>query len=360
MEIGVGQLKLKIVGKEFYCRHCRTLTPKCYRLNHRSGIWFLVKATCNGNSAHFVTGHGEREGRFPFNLDKSIGEELRRGMSGCVDYEHGYVTCGGWYSIKSPVFVEDEIEEKKRLRLNDTEYSALSQCLERDKVKILTGLLDKNIISLNTRLGLWETAKPLLHTYQNAVITALPLDARITRIGDSFRAEFEYGNIKFNITKKSRYYTRQWSNGIVNVEINPRKMIYYGEVFGRKLAYYYVQQLDRIYAYEQRDSSVSSAVIYPVMDSIPKFMWWLFHRRLGDLIFVEQDDKDSKYLTQPLYHDQPLEKLQVISGTLEKQDHQYILKSDSKVVLYHPDHGTLELPANVYRIYLVPYRQRAE
>lgn len=357
----VGEIEFVPVGKEFYCRHCEEY-GECAS-HHRSGIWFAMKAVTERGTVYFILGEGEREERFPFNINP--GKVIRAKMSGAVDYEKGYKTCGSWYSLKVPVFL-DEFEEQE-VELSEDEKILLAALLNKYRVKILTELLSRSLIYSYSDLGVWNDVKPLLYTFASAKKTKLPLGATIERLPNSFNAVFRYGEkIRVTITKKSYYHYHRLNENIVEVTINEgeglhrlnRKILYYGEVQGRRIAYLLKQM--RLYGWEEYNGGVSSAeinLLYVPLHSLEDFILTLFERRLGDLVFL---DHDSACFNSVYEHQ--LRKLDVHNGVIHHNEIKTTLvpTGGGNIIISHPDHGALELEPRNYIVKTVPYARRAE
>jgi len=357
----VGDLRFDVVDIQHYCRYCEQYSKYC-REQHRSGIWFLVRATNTKTKAttYFVIGEGEAEEKIKH---ASYGELKYYGMSGCSDYENAYITCGGWHSIKSPVFAietpEYKLKSLKPIKLTTFKRVILAELLDSEKPQILIELLKQGIIDFQTDLGVWEAIKPLLITWESEKTIDLPLGAWLSWKGKSWLADFHFGLITIHTIKAKPKVTE--IDGIYYIHLG-RKTIAYAEIFGRKIAYYKYYPYGELVGFEEYQGYYHQPCRIRLidLDNIHHYMKLLFFRRLGDLLFLTNDDLEfleEEYVTISPAEKQHFNKIKCIQGCIEFNKPIRIF-SDDKIVLYHKEHGLLELPKGEYIAYQVPYRVR--
>ena len=359
----VGDLKLEVVDKQHYCRYCEQYTPYC-RKRHRSGIWYLVRVTNTKTKAatYFVIGEGEAEEKIKY---VNYGELLYFGLSGCKDFENAYVTCGGWNSLKHPVFdietPEHKLKALRPVKLTNFENRVLVELIDENKIHILIELLKQGVIDFQTDLGLWESAKPLLATWESEKTIDLPLGAWLSWKGESWLADFHWGLITIH-TIKAKPKVREYE-GIHYLSLGS-KTIAYADVFGRKTAYYqYYKYGLELVGFEEYNGYYHLPCrirLIDNLDNIHHYMKLLFFRRLGDLLFLTDDDLEfleSEGVTVSTATKSMFNKIKCIKGCIEFGDQIRVFGSN-KIVLYHDEHGLLELPSGEYVAYQVPYIQR--
>jgi len=372
-------MNYKVVDKEFYCRYCRSY-DQC-KGKHRSGIWFKLAFgnTLTDRCLIITIGEGEREFNFPFNC--SVGEEIRRGMSGCIYFQKGHITMSGWHYLTDIITerTDKNFSELQSITLTQSEQIILSKLLNQNKVKILKALTDEKIISLEDDWGLWNHIKPLFFVYKRRNVKEFPLGARIEEQPDTFKAKFVWGDIQFFIPK-GRYTHHYLFDNLNVITIGKRelwqegKQIFYGEVYGRKIVYYYHYDHNIIYANEVYNNHIHPPALInpPLFEYLHSYIQKLFYRRLGDILFIKEEEiEEPAYCNEkiigailkpyripiiPAQH-QHLSKVKIIQGELEETPNLKI-KSSSEVVIYHPEHGLILLEGGEYYIFQVPYISR--
>lgn len=290
--------------------------------------------------------------------DCLLGDFMWRGMSGCEKYERAYKTCGGWWSIKSQLvdgkcscFVYDYIGEHEEV--GETEANLF---VSRHMDEILRLVLSK--------LSYYEMAQ---------LEGVLASDVRLARFLPMIwyrKRCIERKGIIYKYFEESTYAEISFRNSKVTLKlpklrrpvINTRgSLLEIFETVGKQRVIYIKE--------EQEQEKVVVYVLYPYRDVVEGYEYYagqlhdrclinirdivmqvLLERRLGDLIFLSYG-VDGLELAEESH----LEKLQVISGEIDKVNK--VVKGD-RVVMYHPEHGTLVLPAGSYYIYQVPYLRR--
>jgi hypothetical protein len=364
MEINIGEIKIEVLSTEHYCTVCDTFSWRCHA-RHRSGNLFILRFSIPYKEpVFFLLSEGEFKEIRSVNVQSVLGDLVFQKMSGTEIYERGKVTAAGWISFEPVLRVREEDINADQLRKNLTleERELLYLLLDEHKVALLTkfiaamvetsSLLRENIHGFieNLDLGVWTHLKPLLHTFASNKVYWVDR-ACITFIPFSFRAQFELGKIKFKVTKArpETFGLAEYDN--VNVVKLGKRKIYVVDSGERVSVYYELPSI--VYAYEQyRDQLHPSALLSP--QYFKQNMESLFKRRLGDILFIPSESAPSEAKVEQL--PDWAGKLRVLQGlVVAAGDSYYVQSSDSDVVLYHPEHGTLTLPAGVYRVERVQY-----
>ena len=346
----LGNLEFRVVDKEFYCRYCDRYTPYCFR-NHRSGLWFKVAVrNRNGKEITVVFGEGEREHRFPFLAN--VGELLYSGMSGCEDYEKGYVTCGGWFGLKGVLVDYQEEDTNIEPEMNEHEKIAFARMLNDYAKEIIKTLIDNDVTTTSDDWGLWNCYKPLFRVYEREKVIELPLGARIVEHGMSFNATFEFGKIKVRIPK-GRYRIEEDSL-IFTVAVG-RTRVYYAKFFERNIVYLTKENWLHFLAWEEYSGHVHPMAT--ISNEIPRAIDFLVKYRLGDILFIPRASQSNfEGKLDPATKEQ-FKKIKCLKGCIEFGE-EIIVRGDDGIALYHPEHGLLELEAGEYIAYEVLYLRR--
>lgn len=357
-----GSFEVEVIDKEFYCRYCSEVSPRCLK-THRMGIWFFLRITnkiFNPKTVCCIIGTGEKEGGFPLNAD--AGKALRTGSSGYTEYERGYVTCGGWYSICTPMFLDkvpEDILEQEPVELSTTEQIVLSKLLNERKVQIIKGLIDMKILSLYDDWGIWNELKPLFFVYRRTNVYEYD-DVEVVEIDKSWTSKVMYDKIEFFVPKGRLYYERKRLYNVLDV---PNGEVYFYDKYGRKVVYYINKKSCRVLGWEQYHEHVHPRAelnIHPeVLESsvLYEIIKLLFTRRLGDIIFLKKGETELfGYLPPYPAEEEQFKKIECVEGTIEFGE--TIKIHGERIVLYHPEHGVLELPEGEYEAYSVPYLYR--
>jgi hypothetical protein len=108
----IGDLEINVLRKHFYCRYCESEKECERRRKHRRGIAYIVQIRAKDIVKQFVITDGEFEDLGE--LEHLMGEIVRGSMSGATEYQHGYVTCGGWITLYSRELSPDEYFEPEK------------------------------------------------------------------------------------------------------------------------------------------------------------------------------------------------------------------------------------------------------
>jgi hypothetical protein len=361
--ISVGEVKIEVLGTEHFCTVCNTFSWYCHA-RHRSGDLFVLKVSVPYKEPiFFLLSQGEFKEIKSINVQSVLGELVLQKMSGTEIYERGRVTAAGWISFSEPVLrlkEEDINADQLRKDLTPEERELLYLLLDEHKLTLLTKfiaavaetspLLCESIHSFieSLDLGVWTPLKPLLHTFASNKVYWVD-KARIAFKAFSFKAEFELGKIKFKVTKaRPETFRLAGYDNVTVVKLGKKRKIYIVDYGERVSVYYELPHV--VYAYEQyRD------LLHPAAALDPKYfeenMENLFKRRLGDILLIPSALLDAKEAVLPEW----VGKLRVLQGRVITDGSHYYVESDSDVVLYHPEHGTLTLPTGVYRVERVQY-----
>jgi len=368
----VGDIKISLLAKEYYCRHCTEYTYMCPKRKHRFGIWFLLKTTVKDSdkARYFILGEGEREERFPFNV--TPGKLKYTGEYDTEYWEYGHVTCGGWYSIVS-VFELDEENLNRALssanekgELNADEKILLIKLINNNRQRIVENLVAEGVLKLEQDWAHWEDLKPLIKVFIRGRIIHLPRGAMITEKPNSYKADFTWGSIKIPFSKTSQYKSEFSSpifySGSPTI-IECRKggepyTIYYDEFMGRKIVYHYRFSYHdfktELVNCEEEHAGHKHAPAIIVWDDFDRYANYLFYSRLGDILFIPVDDFINTENLQPATEEQ-FNKIKILKGSIENQNGKKLVKKGT--ALYHPEHGLLEIQNDAIA-YQVPYYER--
>jgi hypothetical protein len=364
MNVSVGELSIEVIGTEHFCTVCDAFSWYCYA-RHRSGVLFILRVSVPYREpALFLLSQGEFKEIKSINVQSVLGDLVFRKMSGTEVYERGKITAAGWISFKPVLRVREEdinVEQmRKELRLEERELLYL--LLDEHKVALLTKfiaamtetspLLRENVHRFieNLDLGVWTHIKPLLHTFVSNKVYWVD-KARIAFEPFSFKAEFELGKIKFKVTKaRPEIYRLSDYDNVTVVKLGKKRKIYIVDGGERVSVYYELPHV--VYAYEQfRDRLHPPALLDP--QYFKQNMENLFKSRLGDILFIPSESAPSE--AKETVFPEWVGKLRVLQGRVTANGNHYYVEHDSDVVLYHPEHGTLTLPAGVYRVERVQY-----
>jgi hypothetical protein len=395
-------IELKLIAEEFYSRYNIRYNHRDFQ-RHREGIWFLMALTDKKTltTIYIIDGLGESEEGFPF--DANVGGVIASGFS--TTYEMGHVTTGGWYSLLTPyitpdpadigIFAEEDIKTlmnppenyngTRRLiesldDLNEDERILLSKLIKKSLVTYLTELM-KAMPVFTTRVPELDIpyahVTPLLKTFISEKTYHLPGDAYLSYVPLSWRADFVFGGIRV-YTPKARHEVYRNTHNILSFEDKAKTTIYYGEYAGRKTVYL-GKKLDSSFPLllgweEYNDITHPRAEIdyYTLRKALFRktahIINILFTRRLGDVLFINPVEvtykpEDKEKLNNLNYAPETaFEKIRVITGIIEKkeEDEKTIItikpeEGATEIVLYHPEHGILQLPPKEFTAYEVPY-----
>lgn len=369
--IRTGDIRIRVLDKEFYCRYCDEYTRECFE-KHRSGIWFKVSL----NGAVFILGDGEREGRFPFSIDP--GDLIYTNFA--CRYEHGYVTTGNWHSINVPLYlgvVDDDTWGGREVELNDDEKILLAKLVQDNIVKMIATVLkeEPDRLPLYLDWGIYNSLKPLFYVYiRDRQYYDLPFGAELNEEKNSFTAYFNFGNIRIRLPKVGKPSWGYWDWKGYAVLYAGSYEVYYAQVHDRKIAYLvsgdhilrgWEEYGGLIHDVEISDEDLpySKPMLSYISIDLDKRLRLLFFRRLGDVFFIEEGGDTGALIpaTQEM-----LRKIQIMNASLrrvdgdDEEEERLVLVPDGSgdIVLYHPDHGTLTLPPKRYVLYRVPAHGR--
>jgi hypothetical protein len=336
MKMKIGDLEVEVIDRYLYCRHCSETTPfqKCRRRGHRSGVLFLLKASVQEKSMYFSVGEGEF--RFvPWNID--FGKCLHVGMSGASDYEYAHQTMSGWYSLKKPAPASPSEIPEPQLPY-EGEEKLLMQLLNEYRKDIVVLLTEKELLTPEVYLGVWEDLKGLVVRYHQEGRFLTP-DAEIQWLPKSWVAVFKFGNWEIRVPK-ARPNIIHWKVGVTEILVG-KKRILFGVVNDRKILYVSGRR-ELYYGYEEWEGKSHSAILdFSKISGTDEVL--LFTQRLGDVLFKEEGGN-----LEPA-EARRLQKIQVYPETAKQNG---VIMGPA--LLFHPDHGWLTLPKGTYRPYVVP------
>jgi len=361
-KINVGTFEFKVVDRFFYCRYCKDFNLRCLKI-HRSGVFYLIKLQVTVRDwvkpIYFMVGIGETEELPTFITEKDLGKVIHVGFSGATRYEHGYCTCGGWYSFDKPVFILDDDIKEKEIIITESEKVLIAELLNKNIKLIIQKLLDKNSEDpyqlLAIDWGIFEYLKPLFYVYVRIDLVPLPLGAKIEYQPCSFKAVFRFGDITLDIPKVSyKNIQRFEEEGIYYLRLPRNRIIAYGIRNGRRIVYHNPPLKDFIVGAEQYRDIVHATCRIKLIGGFYYFVEKLFNNRLGDILFLKQENSLDSLTTAK---ESSFDKIKVIEGEKNVVDGKIKLTGD-RIVLYHPEHGGLELEGGEYVTFEVPYIAR--
>jgi hypothetical protein len=340
----IGDLKIEVLNKEFYCRHCKVFTPSC-KNKHRMGLWFLVKITNtkNNKSVYSILGYGEKECDFAF--DVSPGESLYSGMSGCERYDIGYVTCGGWCELFTPIFAATmDLDVNKNVNLSEFENVELANLLDENKVDILTELMSREIINLYTDMGLWNSIKPLLKIYQSGKVRSEGKGV-LEWIENSFTAEFRYHNICIQLPK-STVKEIGFNPYLFNAHqiITKKYMILFKEIFTRKIVILRKYNSNVFEIYQEADGEVIKSEIKSNYFDYRADL--IFDYVIGNYIIIP----DEKYRIDINTDEFNKDKFFIDNILFGGKVSEYGEVEGKRITIVNKKYGVLELPEGKYLI----------
>lgn len=353
VDFKIGNLLVKVIEKEEF-------------KGIRGGIWFKFVMGREGENRSyiFVLGEGEKKGSFPFKINP--GKCIYVSPYGTTDYEFAHETRSGWKSLKKVVYVGEEnkeIKEYKETHLTNKEIIIFTRLFNENKVSIMKTLLDENIIWITDYWSIWSDLKPLFYTYLKSDTIKLENNIYIVKEGGSWNSYFKWGKLSIKIPKVSKNKMtiienpydccKQYNFKILKIG---RKELFFKNLFDRKIVYYPIG-IDRMIGLEEYQGHVhpEAIIIYFNSDNRFKYLDYLFNKRLGDLLFIDANEKDEMetgyYLRKA--NENQFKKVKILQGNLNKEN--MTIEYDDKIVIYHPEHGLLELSKGKYYIYSVPY-----
>jgi hypothetical protein len=381
-----GDVVITPLARSFYCRYCR-FPSECK--GHRNGFWFLLKVEVDGSSFYIIDGYGETENS-TF-IDQLVGKwqlvsEGRPWPKGLVSVKSStYVgeklqlkfhsTVGNWdsyYPLPFKFEADEELEEKIKVASEDPENQIDTPSLVEIMKIIQSNLIRKYHLFDHYRIEDIELAPeflhflPLLRTYKRSRIITLTGGAVIEEIANSFTAIFRVGDLEFKIPKKRRYSDH-------NVDFLDGFFKYgnlsYLRTQDKIVAYYIDDKYPENFTYligREKYKNIVHNTVHIRVDSkfhfdIEKILSVLFNSRLGDLIFLYENHPYKSFIKEHFL--QPTEsqfaKLKIQNGHLEKSKNEHFLRPENPefpITVFHPEHGILVLPAEVYEVLSVTYQ----
>jgi len=259
-------------------------------------------------------------------------------------------------------FLDVEIPETP-MNLHPVEIQVLHERLSKNYFRILEKMINMNILQK-------EEFKNLLPSFVFSHLMKLYLVWRRERWYEFFHGDLVIYDIPCSfkrkiifldkedltfLTIKSRFYIRKDDGYYLLVGRHNQETFYFSfDLANQKTVIYHQRETPYrsfpVRGYEKyRDIIHSPCEIYH-----QRFKPYLFFNfRLGDVIFVPVEWKDevSHFQPAPISH-----KLKIINGKIEND----ILRPEEnqRILIYHPEHGTLVLEPNTYLIREVPYLRR--
>ena len=341
---------LEIIPIEmFFTCSCgrKELNKHCYE-KHNCGVLFKVLVKLNDNIQGI------------FVIDKG---SFLNAPSSVVDLIQSY----------HPTLLTTDIneEEIQPVRLNEFQkvlfWELFNDAIYRKQIieQLLSyyKLSDEKVRKLN--LERYEDIRPKLKRFMREREIQLPLGATVKEKKYSYRATFRFGNIELEIPKKQNYivdppHETSISAYILRDYSGKGRDVFYNEVYGRKILYLRVWE-NVLIGWEEYNGHVHPRC------RIWSDNWfddrWLFHNRLGDLLFIPRDEYEKrrqieieKYLvklqTPTQFH---FRKVKSIEGSIMYNEEKCEWLAQG--VFYHPEHGLLHVPEEAV-IKLVPYMEK--
>jgi hypothetical protein len=335
---------------------------------YRGGIAFkgVMEDDQSQRKMFFVLAQGEFLDSFPLGMNLKV-----TGGTYYVRFfeNHGYESSCGWRTFRNPyIFPSDsETETEAKSELEQEVVPMHHEVLfwelfNKYKLELYCEFIKRfdlkddivNVIPEQDRYFL-----PLLYTFVRG--------KRVEK-GELDFIEEEY-SFKTNIEVKWRgknimipFYISKKKNYEVYIDYSTSKIItvYSGNGLikiieqGERLVVYFKREDEDIRGWEL-DGEIEQPLCRIPSHSVE--IDDLINRRLGDVFFIEeQRDVSYRVLTS-------LGRLEVLKGKTEVTEQNRILiesDADEKIIVYHPEHGILTLPAGRYVLFSVPYIGRRE
>jgi len=259
-------------------------------------------------------------------------------------------------------FLEEEITEE-RINPHPVELYELKLRIEKYFFQILEKLIEKDILKK-------EEFKNLLPSFEFANLTKLYLVWKRERVyelfyGDlviydipcSFQRKITFANkeeLSF-FTVKSRFYISKRDGYYILVGRNQQETFYFS--FDHQKIVIYRENETPYRSFPVRGYEKYKDILHqPCEIYHQRFKPYLFFNfRLGDVVFVPETWKDevSHFQSAP---PSSLKKICLINGRIEND----ILRPEEnqRILIYHPEHGTLILEPQIYLLKEVPYLRR--
>ena len=364
-------VEMKLVYREFYCRHCSTY-ESCKKY-HRKGTAYLFLVENLLNSKKFGVAFSIGELEHSDIIGKFGGENLlRKGMSGCATYDYSHRTGGGWWYFTKPnlPISLDRIEEfLSKYGEQVPEISPIEQYhlidhisknvffkilknldLKREDFKAL--LPSPEFFHLLKLYFVWLRERKYSFNDNLLVIEDIPL---------SFRRIITFDeNLKFHTVKSSFYFTPRGGDYYDLVMRNNREIFhYFYDKTQQKITIYHHTQ-SRIFGYEKYREYFHPRCEIDYNRYRP---YLFFHFRLGDILFIPENHTDliNEYNPAP---SNSLEKIKVLNAKIEVEPVPeaavpvLVPENNTPIIVFHPEHGSIQLEPAKYSIHAVPYLVR--
>jgi len=338
----IGELEIDVLRKQFYCRYCEDESECERKKQHRRGIAYVIQIRVKDIVKQFVITDGEFEDLGE--LEPLMGKIVRGSMSGATEYQHGYVTCGGWVTLYPRELSPNEYFEPSEV---DYDPIVFARVLNDHRDMILTSLVrsDRSILELDW--GLWNAIKPLIYAYVSRKTVPLPQEAHINYEPYSFRATFKLRDIEIPVVKARPSVTTLVD--YVELRLGEKTKIIYRTDLHRAVVI--LRKGWKTYLYEQyRHRDVQ---IYDLTYS-DKDEHYLLFNRLGKVVFVPKILKSEDY--QEVKNEEivkTLSEFHIVNAKFYQVDNDVFLIPEDKskdVLIYHNDYGALILNAQPYQL----------
>ncbi|WP_334139794.1 hypothetical protein [Thermovirga lienii] len=346
--VKIGEdIQVKVVEKDFYCRKCGSMTSRC-KIQHRSGWFarFMVFYEKAGAGFEFIAGVGEAE-KIPLGIELDV--PTWTGMSGCADFGAVYMTGGGWYRFKKPLFVrqirEAHFEEAQSLPLTTIEKDCVYQILNKYKVDIAVWLVRYGYLEpITGDMGFLSDVRPLVLTYRRDKIHRLPLGMELEEIKDSFTTKASFGGIKFHIVKGKVNMDLPYTfTGEFNVSVGGKEISY--SLHNERRVVYLLDK-NRVSSWIQYGDDVCYLRNIGNLHRVQEL-----HNRLGNIVFIPMAFANMyEMLPNAAYSDLETDDIELLKGTIEEKDGALIISSPT--VLYSSSWGVLA-PSDIYEQYVI-------
>jgi len=357
-------VKIRIIAEEVSNKYGASY-EEMQSHGYRGGIAFKAVMEDGDKKMYFVLAQGEFLNSFPLGMNL--------GVVGGTYYvrffeNHGYESSCGWRTWRDPYIFPAETEEAEEVEELPMNHQVLFwELFNKKKLELYSEFIKRfdlknyviDVIPEQDRYLL-----PLLYTF---------VRGRRVEKGELDLIEEEY-SFKTNIEVKWRgknimipFYISKTKNYDVYIDYSTRIITVYSgnlrkiniiDQGGERLVVYlrHLRQGDEDIRGWELDGELEQPLCrIPSSVEIDD----LINRRLGDVFFIEEQRARVSYrvLTS-------LGRLEVLKGKYEFNDekNRILIESDTdeKIIVYHPEHGILTLPAGRYVLFSVPYIGRRE
>jgi len=325
---------------------------------YRGGIAFKGVMEDGDKKMYFVLAQGEFLNSFPLGMNlKSIG-----GTYYVNFYENGgYESSCGWRTWNNPYVFPEETEEAEET--GEVVHDVLFWKLFNEyKFALYCEFIKRFDLRYNIAEVIPEQDRyllPLLYTFARTKNIEINKDVFLIEKEYSFKTEIMVQwkekklMLPFYLTKQKYYTVYNTINTITVIQKNKLDIINQDQRLVVYLSRYDRSgDLVEILGWE-----VDGEVQQPTCRILPVDMNDLLERRLGDILFIEEERaKEVSYriITS-------LGRVEILKGKTEEANTEpngILIESESedeKVVVYHPEHGTLTLKPGKYVLFSVPY-----